>query len=83
MFERWLKKTKPADHLDLARHQPAEFAGKIITVQGREYVLGACVRTSNQGYSHRLVNRKSGLCLHIIQIRVEYNARPGGRSSRE
>lgn len=71
MFDRWLRRFK-GNVLDLTRHQPSDFAGKIVVLNEREYVIGANVRTSNQGYSHRLINRVSGLCLHLIQIRPEY-----------
>jgi len=42
----------------------------------REYVLGANVCTGDQGYAHRLINRRSGLCMHAIQIRPEYQRDP-------
>lgn len=76
MFNRWLRLGK-SNSLDLKRHKPAEFAGKIVVLNEREYVIGANVRTSDQqGFSHRLINRMSGLCLHAIQIRPEYCQAP-------
>jgi len=77
MFGRWLKPRKEAtDALDLRHHSPEEFEGKSLTLDGREYVVGARMRTSDQGYAHRLINRLSGLCLHVIQIRCEYMRDP-------
>jgi tetratricopeptide (TPR) repeat protein len=75
MFNRWLRRPQ-SNLLDLKRHEPAEFAGKIVVLNEREYVLGANVRTSDQGFSHPLINRMSGVCLHIIQIRPEYRHAP-------
>jgi len=76
IFNRWLQLLKKSDSLDLTRHQPADFAGKIVVLNEREYVIGANVRISDQGFSHQLINRMSGLCLHIIQIRPEYRQAP-------
>ncbi len=76
MFDRWLRRFK-GDALDLTRHQPSDFVGKIVVLKEREYEIGANVRTSDeQGYAHRLINRLSGLCLHMIQIRPEYRHAP-------
>jgi tetratricopeptide (TPR) repeat protein len=61
-----------AEALDLKRHTPAEFAGKTVVVGGRQYVIGARFRENSQGYAHRLVNLRSGVCLHAIQVRSEY-----------
>lgn len=33
--------------LDLTRHEPADFAGKTVILNEREYVIGANVRTSD------------------------------------
>jgi tetratricopeptide (TPR) repeat protein len=77
MFGRWLKPKRGAtDALDLRHHSPEEFPGKTLTLDGREYVVGERIRTSDQGYAHRLINRLSGLCLHVIQIRCEYMRDP-------
>jgi tetratricopeptide (TPR) repeat protein len=76
MFDRWLRRFKN-DALDLTRHEPSDFAGKIVVLNEREYVIGANVRVSDeQGHAHRLINRVSGLCLHMIQIRPEYQVAP-------
>jgi tetratricopeptide (TPR) repeat protein len=76
MFDRWLRRFK-GNGLDLTRHQPSDFVGKIVVLNEREYVIGANERTDDQqGYMHRLINRVSGLCLHMIQIRPEYQSAP-------
>lgn len=62
--------------LDLLRHTPDQFLGKMVTINDRNYRLGALFRDSDQGYSHFLVNEVSGLCLHILQIRKEYMSSP-------
>jgi serine/threonine protein kinase/tetratricopeptide (TPR) repeat protein len=64
--------------LDLTRHEPEEFAGKYVVVNGRDYLIGANVRTSDQGFAHPLFNRRSGLCLHLIQVRPGYRTSPQG-----
>ncbi len=60
--------------LDLLRHSPAEFQGKTVTLEGREYQLGVRVREGDQGYAHLLYNQRSGLCMHVMQIRREYRS---------
>lgn len=76
MFDRWLRRFK-GNGLDLTRHQPSDFVGKIVVLNEREYVIGANVRTDDQqGYMHWLINRMSGLCLHMIQVRPEYQHAP-------
>ena len=58
--------------LDLKRQEPHEFAGKSVGINGCDYTVAANFRTGEQGYAHFLVNQRSGLCLHIMQIRQEY-----------
>lgn len=67
--------------LDLQRHAPEHFAGKGVTIHGCEYVVGAAVRVGDQGYLHLLTNRRSGLTLHLVQIRQEYRTHPAGALS--
>lgn len=76
MFERWLKRVPTPETLDLRRHRPEEFSGKVVTVEGRNYLIGDCIRQGDQGHAHRLVNQLSGLCQHVIQIRPEYMQAP-------
>jgi len=65
---------RPTDSepLDLKRHRPDEFFGKTVTLDGRDYRIGARIREGSQGYFHRLTNQRSEVCLHAIQVRVEY-----------
>ena len=77
MFDRWFKSKESAPApLDLSKHRPQDFQGKSVTLNGRDYVLGAKVRDSDQGYAHRLNNTVTGLCLFLIQIRKEYATHP-------
>lgn len=77
MFDRWLKARSSAPvALDLQRHGPKEFQGKTIQLDGCNYTVGGRVRESDQGYSHRLINSASGLCLHLIQFRPEVQHSP-------
>jgi len=62
--------------LDLLRHTPDQFLGKRVTINDRNYRIGALFRDNDQGYSHFLVNEVSGLCLHILQVRKEYMSAP-------
>ena len=68
--------TGVAESTSLTRHEPRQFAGKTVTIQGCEYRIGALFRDSSQGYSHALVNLRSGMCLHAMQVRREYRTRP-------
>ena len=68
------------EQLDLTRHNPDQFEGKSLSVGGRDYVIGALFRDSTQGHSHVLINRASGLALHVVQIRREYRDEPASAS---
>ena len=63
-------------HLDLTVDTPADFEGRVVSIQGRDYVIGPSFREGDQGFAHLLRNRESGLCLHMIQIRPEYRSDP-------
>jgi tetratricopeptide (TPR) repeat protein len=75
-FDRWRKRATRVEPLDLRRHRPAEFIGKTVTLDDREYVIGLMFREGSQGYAHNLVNALSGVSLHIIQIRPDYMDNP-------
>jgi len=62
--------------LDLTRHTPEMFPGKSVTLDERDYRIGAHFRAGDQGYAHYLVNETSRLCMHIIQIRTTYLSDP-------
>jgi len=72
---------EPPVALDLQRNAPGEFAGKTITIHGCEYRVGATVRVGDQGSLHILTNRRSGLTLHLVQIRREYRDHPAAALS--
>ena len=73
------------EQLDLRRHTPDEFVGKSVTISGRDYTIGPRFKESAEGYAHFLVNDLSGLCVHLVQIRPEYQSNPSGalEASRE
>ena len=73
------------EQLDLTRHTPDEFDGKSVTITGRDYTIGRRFKESTDGYAHFLVNQLSGLCLHLVQIRPEYQSNPAAalEASRE
>ena len=64
------------EQLDLRRHTPDEFAGKSVTITGRDYTIGRRFKESTDGYAHFLVNDLSGLCVHLVQIRPKYRSNP-------
>lgn len=77
MFERWFKSSQAVPTpLDLGRHRPQDFQGKSVSLNDGDYLIGRKIEQSDQGYSHQLINRRSGLCLHVIQIRPEYAQAP-------
>jgi tetratricopeptide (TPR) repeat protein len=63
------------EQLDLRRHRPEEFAGKSVTIGGRDYTIGAEVG-GGDGHAHFLINELSGLCMHIVRIDKEYLSNP-------
>ncbi len=71
MFKGLFKNSHRPDALDLTRHRPEEFPGKIINLSGRDYKVGDLFRQNNQGFSYGLTNTLSNLSQHIIQIRPE------------
>ncbi|NUZ08102.1 hypothetical protein [Piscinibacter koreensis] len=62
--------------LDLKRHRPDHFSGKTLTLGGADYVVGELFRAGEQGYMHPLRNVRSGLALHLVQIRQSYRHEP-------
>lgn len=62
--------------LDLTSHLPEEFEGKSISLSGHDYIVGPLFRYSEQGHAHQLINVRSRLPLHIVQIRCSYMAAP-------
>jgi tetratricopeptide (TPR) repeat protein len=62
--------------LDLKENAPDQFMGKTVMVESCKYVIGPRIRETEQGYAHRLINQRSRLSLHTIQIRREYLQSP-------
>lgn len=69
-------KKAPMEMLDPSRHLPDEFEGKGVAIGGCDYVVGARFRDTDQGVAHRLQNLRSGLSLHVIQLRRNYMTDP-------
>jgi tetratricopeptide (TPR) repeat protein len=68
-----IESTEP---LNLHRHEPSEFEGKSVVINGTRYVIGPLWRESSQGFAHALRNQRSGLSLHTIQVRHSYRVDP-------
>lgn len=56
------------EYLDLTRHDPESFEGKLISCNGCDYEIGAYVASGLERIVHKLWNRKSGLQRHVIKI---------------
>jgi tetratricopeptide (TPR) repeat protein len=54
--------------LDLTKHDPEEYEGKLIVCNGREYLVGAYLGTGAERIVHKLINCKSKLCFHVIKV---------------
>ncbi|MGW5498365.1 tetratricopeptide repeat protein [Streptomyces olivaceoviridis] len=54
--------------LDLENHDPEEYEGKSIVIDGCHYEIGEPVGSGADKYLHTLRNRKSGLCLSVLAI---------------
>ena len=62
--------------LDLRRHAPSEYAGKVVTVNGCTYKIGPHIATGSKYIVHPLINQRSGLNLHVIKVRKTFFADP-------
>ena len=69
------------EYLDLTNHDPESYEGKLIIVNGCEYEVGEHLGTGAERIVHRLINRKSKLCLHVLKI--QRYPRPAGWQSSE
>jgi tetratricopeptide (TPR) repeat protein len=56
------------DRLDLNAHDPEEYEGKLVVHNGCEYLVGAHLGAGAERIVHKLINRTSGLCLHVLKI---------------
>ena len=65
------------EYLDLNCHDPEEYEGKLVVLNGCEYTVGEHLGTGGERIAHKLINRKSTLCLHVLKI-VRLADRPIG-----
>jgi tetratricopeptide (TPR) repeat protein len=56
------------EQLDLSCHDPEKYEGKLVIWRECEYVVGACLGSRTERINHKLINRVSGLCLHVLKI---------------
>lgn len=56
------------ERLSLHVHDPEEYEGKLLVHQGCEYVVGPHLGTGAERVTHKLINRASGLCLHVLKV---------------
>jgi tetratricopeptide (TPR) repeat protein len=56
------------ESLDLNAHDPEEYEGKVVIRKRTEYVVGAYLGSGAERITHKLINRASGLCLHVLKI---------------
>ena len=54
--------------LNLSTHDPEEYEGKMLVWQKCEYVVGPYLGTGAERVTHKLINRASGQCLHVLKI---------------
>jgi hypothetical protein len=54
--------------LDLGRHAPEEYEGKIVRWDDYEYWIGRHLADGNEMIVHHLLNSRTGLALHVIKI---------------
>jgi Flp pilus assembly protein TadD len=54
--------------LDLASHDPEEYEGKFVVWRDCEYLVGPYLGSGAERITHKLINRASGLCLHVLKI---------------
>jgi tetratricopeptide (TPR) repeat protein len=54
--------------LDLTRHDPEEYEGKVVNWRECQYLVGACLGSGAERITHKLINCASGLCLHVLKV---------------
>lgn len=57
--------------LDTSIHLPEEYAGKSIIFNKTEYIIGKFVSQGASKIVHKLINKKSNICSHVIKIHRE------------
>lgn len=56
------------EQLDLAKHDIDEYAGKLVSINGAEYIIGEGLGAGMEKAGHKLFNRRSGISLHVIKL---------------
>lgn len=54
--------------LDLKRHDAEDYLGKLVLVNGAEYVIGERLGAGVEKTAHKLFNRRSAICMHVIKL---------------
>ena len=54
--------------LDLTRHDPEEYENKVVVWRECEYLVGPYLGSGVERITHMLINRASGLCLHVLKV---------------
>ncbi|GAA3349389.1 hypothetical protein GCM10020358_71340 [Amorphoplanes nipponensis] len=54
--------------LDIVNDDPDEYPGRLVVVDGVEYVIGELVGEGGERFVHALTSRRTGLQLHLINI---------------
>lgn len=54
--------------LDLQSHDAEEYEGKVVVCNSCEYVVGSNLGGGAERTVHKLINRRSLLCLHVIKF---------------
>lgn len=57
-----------AAYLDIANDDPDEYPGRLVVVDGVEYVIGELIGEGGERFVHALISRRTGLQLHLINI---------------
>jgi hypothetical protein len=57
------------------------FEGKLVYLEGRDYVVGALVRDGKPSRRHHLRNVRYSLSLHMVQVRQKYLEKSGADRS--
>jgi hypothetical protein len=62
-----------SEYLNAFIHTPSEYIGKMVAVNKIEYVIGDFVSQGQEKIVHKLINKKSGICSHVIKIHRDLN----------
>ena len=62
--------------LDLQRHMPPEYAGKVVTVNGCTHEVGLHIATRSKYIVHALINQRSALSPYVMKVRKIFYTDP-------